>query len=169
MLEILFSTHSSLPRFEIFFSGPDINFRVWSSSSDRSIVRCGYEINHKEKPFALPLLSGFVFALDIAPTTLDTYVHARKVSVFRRHVRKTNFSSFSLAIGTGDGKVTLWNTSTDDFIDITTLSNKIVNSKIMSVSMYVIERDSANISIPHGGKNGKMFPFIRITVPSEHV
>lgn len=44
---------------------------------------------------------------------------------------------FRLAIGTGDGKISIWNLSADDFIDIKTLSKKIDN-KVMSVCIESI-------------------------------
>lgn len=52
-------------------SKTELNFKVWSCSVDRLLVRGGYKGHCKEKPLVLPLMGGYVFSLDISPTTFD--------------------------------------------------------------------------------------------------
>lgn len=56
------------------------------------------------------------------------------------------FSLFRLAIGTGDGKICIWNLSTDNYVDITTLSKKIDN-KVMSVSITDFGENAFNMEL----------------------
>lgn len=54
-----------------FYSNNEVDFRVWSYSFDKIIVRSGFRKNYREKPMVLPLLSGYIFSMDISCVNPD--------------------------------------------------------------------------------------------------